>query len=43
MYRIQFDFIDVVLANATSLKTMVNFTTLWKQQFNNQGKIIIVF
>lgn len=38
MYRVQFDFIDVVLANATSLKTMANFTTLWNQQFINQGK-----
>jgi len=38
MYRVQFDFVDVVLAKATSLKTMANFTTLWNQQFINQGK-----
>jgi len=37
MYRVQFDFIDVVLAKRTSLKTMANFTTLWNQQFINQG------
>ncbi|XP_060864758.1 bumetanide-sensitive sodium-(potassium)-chloride cotransporter-like [Metopolophium dirhodum] len=36
MYRVQFDFIDVVLAKRTSLKTMANFTTLWNQQFINQ-------
>lgn len=38
MYRVRFDFVDVVLAKATSLKTMANFTTLWNQQFINQGK-----
>jgi len=38
MYRIQFDFIDVVLASTTSLKTMASFTALWNQQFINQGK-----
>lgn len=37
MYRIQFDFIDVVLANVISQKTMVDFTNLWNQVFNNQG------
>lgn len=37
IYRVQFDFVDVVLANATSLKTAANFTTLWDQQFINQG------
>jgi len=37
MYRVQFDFIDVVLAKGTSLKTMAYFTTLWNQQFINQG------
>lgn len=37
MYRVQFDFIDVVLANTTSLKTAANFTTLWDRQFVNQG------
>ncbi|CAH1721404.1 bumetanide-sensitive sodium-(potassium)-chloride cotransporter-like isoform X1 [Aphis gossypii] len=36
MYRIQFDFIDVLLAKPTSLKTMANFKTLWNQQFINQ-------
>ncbi|VVC37171.1 Hypothetical protein CINCED_3A017148 [Cinara cedri] len=36
MYRIQFDFIDVVLAKATSLKTKEQFTTLWNQQFIDQ-------
>jgi len=43
MYRVQFDFIDVVLAKATSLKTMANFTTLWNQQFINQGKTVDYF
>lgn len=45
MYRIQFDFIDVVLAKPTSLKTMANFKTLWNQQFINQSKnsLIILF
>lgn len=38
MYRVQFDFVDVVLANSTSLKTAANFTTLWDRQFVNQGK-----
>lgn len=37
MYRIQFNFIDVVLANATSLKTIEHFTNLWNQQFIDQG------
>lgn len=41
MYRVQFDFIDVVLAKRTSLKTMANFTTLWNQQFINQGNITV--
>lgn len=37
LYRIHFDFIDVVLANATSLKTTTTFTTLWTEKFVNQG------
>lgn len=37
MYRIQFNFIDVILANATSLKTTEYFTALWNQQFIDQG------
>lgn len=37
MYRIQFDFIDVVLANIISKKTLIDFTTLWNQLFKNQG------
>jgi len=37
MYRVQFDFIDVVLAKETSLKTLANFNTLWNQQFINQS------
>jgi len=41
MYRVQFDFIDVVLAKRTSLKTMANFTTLWNQQFINEGNITV--
>jgi len=36
MYRVQFDFIDVVLSKATSLKTIASFTALWNQQFINQ-------
>jgi len=43
MYRIQFDFVDVVLAKETSLKTMANFTTLWNQQFINQSKNSLLF
>lgn len=38
MYRVKFDFIDVLLANTTSPKTMANFTTLWNQQFIDKGK-----
>jgi len=38
MYRVQFDFIEVVFANETSLKTMASFTALWNQQFVNEGK-----
>jgi len=43
MYRVQFDFIDVILAKETSLKTMANFNTLWNQQFINQGNSDCLF
>lgn len=39
MYRIHFDFIDVVLANTNSLKTMAEFTTLWNKKAINKGEV----
>jgi len=43
MYRVRFDFIDIVLANTTTPKTMANFRILWEQQFLNQGSKKILF
>lgn len=38
MYRVHFDFVDVVLANTTTLNTVATFTAIRNQQLINQGK-----